>query len=102
MNPTDARQFKPGDILDATFHYSAQIPKFYVVTRNTGKTIYAEEIGKRTVSCDRWGQNGQVVPDPEKRTGRIESSRIRKGGYIRLNDSYTRIWGGRPVDFYTD
>ena len=101
----DARNYKPGDILNATFHYGAQIPEFYVVVRNTGKTVFAEKLGKMYHANDRYGQEGVAVPDVNKRTGEVESSRIRisdGAGYIRLNDSYTRLWDGRPVAYYGD
>ena len=101
----DARNYKPGDILNATFHYSAQTPEFYVVVRNTGKTVFAEKLEKMYHAYDRYGQEGVAVPDVKKRTGEVESSRIRISegrGYIRLNDSYTRLWDGRPVEYYGD
>lgn len=109
-NNSDPRNWKVGDILDATFHYSMAIPKFYIVVRNTGKTIFAEKIGRKEHSSDAWGQSGTMVPDPDKRSGKIEKRRIcsytDSAGelvhYARFNDSYTKKWDGKPVDYYGD
>lgn len=98
----DASGFQPGDILDASFRYSACFPKFYVVVKTTGRTIFAEEIGQKIVTSDAYGQSGTVVPDVSKRSGKIEVARIRKSGMIRLDGNYTYRWDGKPVAFYGD
>lgn len=101
-NRDNARTWKVGDILDATFHYSMSIPAFYIVVKRTASTIWAEKIGRKVASCDRWGQSGMMVPDLDKRTGHVEMHRISKNGTARFNDSWTKKWDGRPVDFYGD
>lgn len=101
-NRDNARTWKVGDILDATFHYSMAIPAFYIVVKRTDSTIWAERIGCDVKSADRWGQSGTKVPNIEKRTGEIEMHRISKRGTARFNDSWTRVWDGRPVEFYGD
>lgn len=102
MERDQAKNWKVGDILDATFRYSMAIPAFYIVVKRTKSTIWAEEIGKTIHSADRWGQSGTMVPDPNKRTGNIEMHRISKYGTARFNESWTRLWDGKPVDFYGD
>lgn len=98
----DARTFKVGEIIEASFSYTARFPHFFVITRNSGNTIWAKEIGKIVVSDDGCGQNGQVMPNPEVIKGSEIMGRIKKGGYVRLNDNLAYRWDGRPSDFYTD
>ena len=102
----DANFFEVGQILDASFVYSAKIPKFFKITRRTKSTIWAVEIGQKVVSHDGYGQNGEVMPIEDKIINNKEvSGRIvqRNGkGYLKLNNSTAHVWDGEPVDFYTD
>lgn len=98
----DASGFNPGDILVSVYRYSACHPDFYVVVRTTGCTIFAEKVENKIATCDRYGQSGTVVPDLDKRSGKIEVARIRKSGMIRLAGNYTYRWSGEPVAFYGD
>ena len=101
-NEYDARTFKVGEIIEASFSYSARFPHFFVITRNSGKTIWAREIGKIVVSDDGYGQNGSVMPNPDRVVGEEIMGRIKKNGYVRLNDNLACRWNGRPSDYYTD
>ena len=98
----DARTFKVGEIIEASFAYTARFPHFFVITRNSGKTIWAREIGKIVVSDDGYGQNGSVMPNPDRVVGEEIMGRINKSGYVRLNDNLACRWNGRPSDYYTD
>lgn len=98
----DASKFKVGDILDATFTYTAQIPHFYIVTRTSASSIWVKPLGKIVVSDDGYGQNGTVVPDKNRVGGNETIARIKKTGYVSINGNTARIWDGRPVMFYTD
>ena len=98
----DARTFKVGEIIEASFSYTARYPHFFVITRNSGKTIWAREIGKIVVSDDGYGQNGSVMPNPDKVIGEEIMGRIKKSGYARLNHNLACRWDGRPSDYYTD
>lgn len=97
----DARTFKPGDILDASFHYSAKIPYFFIVTRVSKSSVWARRLGKVVVSHDGYGQNGYMMPNLAERGAEV-MGRIRKGGYLKLNDCTAHVWNGKPVDFYSD
>lgn len=98
----DARTFKVGEIIEASFSYTARFPHFFVITRNSGKSIWAREIGKIVVSDDGYGQNGQVMPNPDQIIGDEIMGRIKKSGYVRLNGNLAYRWDGRPSDYYTD
>lgn len=98
----DARTFKVGEIIEASFSYRARFPHFFVITRNSGKTIWAKEIGKMVVSDDGYGQNGSVVPNPDKVIGEEVMGRIKKTGFVRLNDNLACRWDGKPSNYYTD
>jgi hypothetical protein len=100
-NGWDARTFKPGDILDASFHYSMKIPYFYIVTRTSKSSIWVRKLGRVVVSHDGYGQNGYMMPDLAER-GDEEMGRIGKGGYLKLGGCTAHIWSGKPVDFYSD
>jgi hypothetical protein len=54
------------------------------------------------ISDDGYGQNGQVMPNPDRIIGEEIMGRIKKGGYVRLNDNLACRWDGRPSDYYTD
>lgn len=101
-NDYDARTFKVGEIIEASLSYTARFPHFFVITRNSGKSIWAREIGKIVISDDGYGQNGQVMPNPDRIIGDEIMGRIKKGGYVRLNDNLACRWDGRPSDYYTD
>lgn len=98
----DARTFKPGDILDASFHYSMKIPYFFIVTRNTGKTVFARKLGKVVKSADRWGQSGTMVPNLADRSDKEYKGRINKNNYLSLDGNTAHVWDGHPVSFYGD
>ena len=36
----NAHDWKVGDIIDGTFHYSAAIPAFYIVSRKSEKCVW--------------------------------------------------------------
>lgn len=99
----DATQFEVGDILDASFQYSAKIPKFFKITRRTASTIWAVEIGQKVTSHDGYGQNGYCVPVPDeiRNNGKVYSGRISKGR-LKLDGCTAKLWDGKEVDFYTD
>lgn len=101
-NEYDARTFKVGEIIEASFHWSSRHPHFFVITRNSGKTIWAREIGKIVVSDDGYGQNGSVMPNPEVIIGKEIMGRINKRGYAHLDGNLAYRWDGRPSDYYTD
>lgn len=101
-NNYDARTFKVGEIVEASFQYTARFPHFFIITRNSGKSIWAVEIGKRVVSDDGYGQNGTVMPDTSERRGKEVMGRIGKNGYAMLKGNLAVRWDGRPSDFYTD
>lgn len=98
----DARTFKVGEIIEASLSYTARFPHFFVITRNSGKTIWAKEIGKIVVSDDGYGQNGSVMPNPDRVIGDEIMGRIKKSGYVRLNDNLACRWNGKPSDYYSD
>ena len=101
-NSYNARTFKPGDILDASYHYSAKIPHFYIVTRVSEHSIWARPLGKVVVSHDGYGQNGEVMPNLAEK-GKEVMRRIRKGGYVDFGQCCTAcLWDGNPVSFYSD
>lgn len=101
-NSFDARTFKVGEIIEASFQYSARFPHFFVITRNSGKSIWAVEVGKIVVSDDGYGQNGSVMPDTTVRKGKEIMGRIGHDGYTKLNGNYAMRWNGKPSDYYTD
>lgn len=101
-NDWDARNFKEGDVLDASFHYTAKFPYFYIVTRNTGKTVFARKLGRKIVSSDMYGQMGTMIPDENTQSDKIYSGRILKGNYLKLDGNTAHKWDGQPVSFYGD
>lgn len=98
----DARTFKVGEIIEASFSYGSRFPHFFVITRNSGKTIWAKEIGKKVISDDGYGQNGSVMPNPDRIIGEEIMGRIKKTGFVRLNDNLACRWDGKPSNYYTD
>lgn len=100
----DARTFEVGDILDASFVYSAKIPHFFKITRRTASTIWAVELGQKITRHDGYGQNGYCVPveDEIKNNGKEVRGKINKNHYLKLNNSTAHLWDGEEVDFYTD
>lgn len=98
----DARNFKPGDILDASFQYSMKIPYFFIVTRNTGKTVFARKLGRVVKSSDSYGQSGTMVPNLADKSEKEYSGRIRKGNYLTLDGNTAKLWDGEPVAFWGD
>lgn len=103
VDPYDAANFTVGDILDASFHYSAKIPKFFKVIRRTPSMIHCIALSKKNVSSDAWGQYGECVPilDSDPENGKIYRGKITKHG-VKIDGCSARIWSGKPVDFYTD
>ena len=98
----DARNFKEGDILEASLICTAKFPFFFVVTRNTGKTVYARKLGNKIVSSDYYGQSGTMMPDENSMSDETYSGRILKGNYLRLDGNTAHKWDGNPVRFYGD
>ena len=100
--PYDATQFDVGDILDASFQYTAKIPHFYKVVRRTPSMIECVKLKQKNVTDDGYGQNGTCVPieneivNDKKYKGRISRGRVKIDGCI------AKLWDGEPVDFYTD
>lgn len=101
-NDYDARTFQVGEIVEASFSYSARFPHFFVITRNSGKSVWAIEVGKIVVSDDGYGQNGTVMPDTTERKDKEVMGRIDKQGYVKLNGNLAYRWDGRPSAYYTD
>ena len=103
-DPYDATKFLVGDIIEASFQYSARIVYFYEITRTTPSTIFCKRLKQKVVSDDGYGQNGTCVPIENEYDGeKIYSGRInKKSKYVRINDCLAKLWNGEPVDFYTD
>ena len=107
-DPFDATQFTVGDILVASFQYSAKIPYFYKVVRKTKSMVFTIKLSKKNVSDDGYGQNGTCVPvvDSDPENGKIYKGRISTGrishNYLKLDGCLAKLWDGEPVDFYTD
>lgn len=98
----NGHNFKVGDILSAPLHYTAQSPRFYIVTRTSPSSIWVKRLGAIVVKDDGYGQNGQKIADPSVVLGDEMMCRIKKSGYVTIADGTARIWDGRPVDYYTD
>lgn len=103
-DPYNASQFIVGDILEASFQYTARIPYFYEVVRRTAATIYCKRLKKKSVSDDGYGQNGSCMPIINEYDGdKIYSGRINKRSkYVKINDCLASLWDGKPSDYYTD
>ncbi len=102
-DPYDATQFAVGDILDASFQYTAKIPYFYKIVRRTAAMIECVKLGQKVVSDDGYGQNGTCVPveDNVLENGKKYKGRISRGR-VKLDGCLAKLWNGEPVDFYTD
>ena len=102
-DPYDATQFTVGDILDASFQYTAKIPHFYKIVRRTNAMVFATKLSQKNVSDDGYGQNGTCVPvvDSDPEHGKIYKGRISRGR-LKLDGCIAKLWNGEPVDFYTD
>lgn len=102
-DPYNAEDFMVGDILDASFQYTAKIPHFYKVVRRTNAMIFTIRLNQKTVSHDGYGQNGTCVPveDSDPENGKIYKGRISRGR-LKLDGCLAKLWNGKPVDFYTD
>ena len=103
-NRYNAHEFCVGDIIEASFQYSARIPQFFEIVRRTAATIYCKKLMKKSVSDDGYGQNGQCVPVRNKyASDKIYSGRInKKSGYVRIDSCLASLWDGNPSDYYTD
>ena len=101
--PYDATKFGIGDILDASFVWSAKIPKFFKVTRRTASTIWAVELEYKVTRHDGYGQNGCCIPlvNKVKNPSEVYSGRISRGR-LKLDGCTAKLWDGEEVDFYTD
>ena len=93
----NARRFKVGDVLVTGYSH----PSFFIVSRRTESSVWAMKLGKVAVSDDGYGQNGYIMPNLASR-GREVMGRIGKHGYVKLNGETAHVWGGRPVEFWTD
>lgn len=100
----NANDFCVGDIIEASFQYSARIPYFYEIVRRTAATIYCKRLRNKSISDDGYGQNGSCVPiRNEYESDKIYSGRInKKTGRLRINDCLAYLWNGEPSDYYTD
>ena len=100
----NANDFCVGDIIEASFQYSARIPYIYEIIRRTAATIYCKRLRKESVSNDVYGQNGSCVPvRNEYESDKVYSGRInKKTGRLRINDCLAYLWNGEPSDYYTD
>ena len=103
-DPYDATKFLVGDIIDASFQYSARIVYFYEIVRITTSTIFCKRLKNKVVDHDGYGQNGTCVPiENEFESEKVYSGRInKKSKYVKIDGCLARLWDGTPSDFYTD
>lgn len=98
----DAREFQPGDIVEASLHATGRSPHFFQIVANNGKTLQVKRMGVTTVDDDGYGQNGSVMPNPKWIESEIIKARIGKNGYTKINGNYSHRWDGRPSMYFTD
>lgn len=99
---------KVGDILVYCYSYNARYPHFCRVIRTSASFVWLEEVPKKWLDHDGYGQNGRVIPNfgaptkPMKGRYKVKYSNYTKGDYIVVNGCYASIWDGTPEDEYTD
>lgn len=98
---------KVGDILVYAYHYNARYPQFVRVVKTTEKSVWVENVEKKWLSHDGYGQNGLRVPDFDAPTtpvkGCFRIKRFKDGvEYCVIDRCAAFIWDGNPEDEYTD
>jgi len=99
---------KVGDILVYSYNYNACYPHFVRVTRTTEKSVWLEEIPKKWIEHDGFGQNGERMPDfskdpiPMKGSFRIKNSKVLGHEYVKVDGRIATPWNGMSVSEYTD
>lgn len=99
----NAKEFKVGDILDASFQYTAKFARLYYVVRRTASSIWVVQLKTKVVNDDGYGQNGSVMPILElPENAKTIMGRITPRGSVKIDDSLASLWNGKPVDFWSD
>jgi len=99
---------KVGDILVYSYNYNACYPHFVRVTRATEKSVWLEEIPKKWITHDGFGQNGERMPDftkkpiPMKGSFRIKKRNVLNYEYVKVDGYIATPWDGKSVSEYTD
>jgi hypothetical protein len=87
--------YKPGDILVASWGYDQTNVDFYEVVGVRGAIVELREVGCREAACD--GPISLVVPSPRAFLGPVIKRRPGVGGYVRIDDvRCAHKWAGKP------
>lgn len=96
-----------GKILECSWGYSMTIVDFYIVIKETNKTLTIQEIGRKdTVSTGFL--SGTVMPDPDKKLENIQrvvkrigtdGKTFYKGSLGRQMMHWLDEWDGKPAYF---
>jgi hypothetical protein len=94
-----------GDLITWAYSYSARIPKFGRIIRKTNSSVWIEELPRKVVSHDGYGQNGTCIADingtpiEKKKSFRFS----KRSGYLKIDGQLAYLHNDlKPEDFYTD
>lgn len=91
--------WEPGLILVASWGYEQTNVDFYEVVRVIGKTmVEIEAIGSQPATDDSNGMSsmaGYVVPDPEKRSGKLSRHKVSNDRISLSSFHGASVWDGR-------
>lgn len=96
----DPLQWKVGDIVVATYHYSMTLVDFYEIIKATGKSFTFRKLKDKVVSGN--SMQGTCVALPGEYDDREEkdvTARINKYGSVKIRDYYCSWWDGTPEHF---
>lgn len=85
-----------GDILAGTAGWSMNLPRFYKITKRTSKQFTCVRLKGKIVSGHKNGQWTEVATD-EVIPGEEYKARITKYGALKIDDTYVRLWDGKPL-----
>lgn len=88
-------------VYQANIGYSSVRYQFYIKVRETDKSIWLQQIGKHLHGKDL--QNAKVTPNTRDKNGEIFMRRKQADGGVAINQyAQARIWGGEPLQEYSD
>lgn len=104
VHQSSGHSLEVGQVIAATFSYSASRTDFWVVEATTKHTVTMRKIGKTFVSGD-W-QSGTVVPVMTEATEDCTrvTTRVSVGNRVKIPNTHRSggVWSGLPIHEYSD